>query len=481
MPEDRLLLKEIQEELPYLHSYENFLDYLATRRPQLFKQSVLIHDSGSLQYADRENPRVILFADGLMLGFAEDPRTKERQVEIIAFERGHGFQFAELRFSEGGPRYNAQPESCKSCHGSPGKPLWEPYDFWPNAFGSAIGRFGSIAEKEAYEQLRQSSSKTGIYTHLQWPAPATGHEINMPGIETFTQYVTQLQMFNTLQVWKEKYPIFTRLAPALLGVVNGCVLNESDAITAHNLAAYFPSTWRGHIISDFPAFHQKVKNKRQSLKAYQSRRYKNLFGDSRTLFHIDHERLSGESSGIAAIFFILKLAGVDTRDFSLSQGLNPFLISVPNNYKTDFNANMALVVLSLFQHLKPDRQEIAGYSYLRFDCDALRTESIALLAEQEVPETSIDDSFPAPTVFGECIMCHSKNPNSSGITPIPFDRTSALRYWMEVNGYRGFNEIIDRINRSGSGRMPPYRSLNKAERRAFNGNLESILGGGNHS
>lgn len=190
LPANRLRLDEIQE-LVVGRSYEEFLDELKARRPGFFENPVFIHDSGSLQYADREHPRVILFGEGLMLAFAEDPRSQDRAVEVIAFN-GKTFEFAEIKFSGNDSRFHAQPKNCESCHGVNGKPLWDPYDFWPNAYGSAIARFKTDAERKAYDGVRLNPGKAGIYARLQWPLPPTNNNAGMDGIETFTQYVTQL-------------------------------------------------------------------------------------------------------------------------------------------------------------------------------------------------------------------------------------------------------------------------------------------------
>ena len=127
-PSDRLSLKELQSLSAAAMSYEQFLQKLQLRRPQLFEHYVLLHESGSLQFADRQHPRVLLFADGLILAFAEHPRQGERRVEAIELDPSSWrFQFAELRFpKEGDSSFQSNPHVCQSCHGQDQHPLWEP-------------------------------------------------------------------------------------------------------------------------------------------------------------------------------------------------------------------------------------------------------------------------------------------------------------------------------------------------------------------
>jgi hypothetical protein len=471
LPADRLTLQELQERVAGLQSYEEFLDFLDARRPSLFENPVFIHDSGSLQYADREHPRVILFGDGLMLAFAEDPRSDERAVEVIAFN-GKTFEFAELKFAQTGASFQKDPKNCQSCHGVNGKPLWDPYDFWPNAYGSAIARFKTDAEKKAYDAVRLNPTKKGIYARVQFPVPPANNNVGMDGIETFTQYVTQLQIFASLQRWQTEAS-FRPMVPALLAVLNQCAAYENDQDAARQLATFFPPAWKSVIEAGFPAWHQKVKGDRKRFIDYQVARYLKLFPTGKTLFPIDHERLAGETLTTAQFFFVLELAGVNTRDFAMSQGLNPYMLSVPSNLDFDLGTDFTLVAQDLFQKLKPAFSNGGGYGYTWtvFDCRKLQDESLQQLQTVKVPAPSLPKFQPAPTVFGECMGCHSVDASKRGIPEIPFDRTGALRDYLKAENNAGLNKILERIGKTGAGQMPPYRQLSPVEKEQLNSNL----------
>lgn len=475
LPADRLRLQDIQEQMPRLNSYEEFLDYLATRRPSLFENVLLIHDSGSLQYADREHPRVILFGDGLMLAFAEEPGHEERAVEVIAFN-GKTFDFAELKFAPNGVSFQNQPKNCQSCHGQNLKPLWDPYDFWPNVYGSAIARFKSDAEKKAYESIRLKASKQGIYSRIQWPTPPSNNNTGMDGIETFTQYVTQLQIFASLQRWKVQYPSFTPMIPALLAVLNQCAAYENDKAAAQQLAKFFPESSKGFVETNFPGWHQKVQAERKRFIGYQVARYQQLFPAGKSIFPMDHERLAGETLTTAQFFFVLELAGINTRDFALSQGLNPFMLSVPSNLDFDLGTDFSLIAKELFQKLKPALTNGGGYGYTwaQFDCKRLQEESLLQLQNITLATASPTRYQPAPTVFGECMSCHSIEASQRGIPAIPFDQTRTLRNYLKADGGSGLQRIMERVQKSGAGQMPPYRKLSAEEKEQLRVNLEAM-------
>jgi hypothetical protein len=230
------------------------------------------------------------------------------------------------------------------------------------------------------------------------------------------------------------------------------------------------------IEAGFPAWHQKVKGDRKRFIDYQVARYQKLFPTGKTVFPIDHERLAGESLTTAQLFFVLELAGVNTRDFAMSQGLNPYMLSVPSNLDFDLGTDFTLVAQDLFQKLKPAFSNGGGYGYTWtvFDCRKLQDESLQQLQNVKVPAPSLPKFQPAPTVFGECMACHSLDASKHGIPEIPFDRTGALRDYLKAENNAGLNKILERIGKTGAGQMPPYRSLKASERDELSRNLEQI-------
>jgi hypothetical protein len=258
-------------------------------------------------------------------------------------------------------------------------------------------------------------------------------------------------------------------------VLNHCAVHANDATAAQKLSTYFPEAWQNLIISKFAGRHQRVRDERQRLKSYQVARYQDLFGNSQKLFTINHERLAPETQTIAQLFLVLELAGVDTRDFAMSQGPNAFLMSVPSNQDADLANNMALVAPDLFQRLSPKLMPASGYDYswARFDCQSLQTESLQQLHNVK-PAPLKSEVKLAPTVFGECMSCHSVNPGPVGAPPIPFDRTGNLRAYLQRDQNSGMKKILERVQKAGPGQMPPYRKLSADEVEQLRLNLERI-------
>lgn len=266
------------------------------------------------------------------------------------------------------------------------------------------------------------------------------------------------------------------MVPALLAVLNQCAALENDKDAARQLAGFFPASWKTVIEGNFPAFHQKVKTERKRFIDYQVARYQRSFPVGKILFPIDHERLAGETLTTAQFFFLLDLAGISHRDFAMSQGLNPYMLSVPSNLDYDLGTDFTLVAQDLFQKLKPSFSNGGGYGYTWtvFDCRDLQSESLQRLQNVQPVEASAAKFQPAPTVFGECMGCHSIEARSRGIPEIPFDRTGALREYLKAENSAGLNRILERIEKTGAGRMPPYRSLNSTELNHLKSNLRLL-------
>jgi len=92
----------------------------------------------------------------------------------------------------------------------------------------------------------------------------------------------------------------------------------------------------------------------------------------------------------------------------------------------------------------------------------------------KVTNPSLTKFQPAPTVFGECMGCHSVDAGARGIPEIPFDRTGALRDYLKADNNAGLNTILERIGKSGAGQMPPYRNLTSDEKEQLKNNLKQM-------
>jgi hypothetical protein len=66
-------------------NYNSFLEYLNAKKPNMFKNPILMHHSGSLQFASFEEPRVLLFGNSAVLSFSENSKNIEKKLEISKY------------------------------------------------------------------------------------------------------------------------------------------------------------------------------------------------------------------------------------------------------------------------------------------------------------------------------------------------------------------------------------------------------------
>lgn len=476
LPADRLRLAELRRWAADQPSYEAFLAELYQRRPQLFDQFVLVHDSGSLQYADLEHPRVILFGDGLFLAFAENPQTTRRRVEVIAFDREtRGFRFHEFRFSTGGVDEEVDPQTCQGCHGDPGKPLWNPYDFWPTVYGSAIARLGTVGERDAYLRLSRREPQAGIYQYLDLADPQ-GRRLKP--LEAMTQYVTQLHWLQLMEQWRVSRERLEPLIYSILGVLNGCVPSlERDAMSAE-WQRFLPDSLAASWAGDAYAGYQRMLAARRQFKDYLIARYEATFTDSRSIFSIDHDRLIDEARVMGQLAAILDRAGLSLAAMTMSQGQNPGFFGVPGNQAFDFLASMVFYDRELFTRLEPQviQPSYSGFAWPRFDCAVLAAESRAALSAWQ-PSVEEPKNLQRASPIGPCIHCHVVATATSGAPPIPFDRSRQLAAWLSRGSPTGLARIKDRLTRSGPGRMPPQGGYSQAERESLRAIFEQLAAG----
>lgn len=456
-----LAIPEIETLARSAASYEGFLEALQRRAPVLFENYVLLHGTGSVQPASETHPRVILFGDGLFLAFAEDPTKAERRVEILAFDRAtYTFKTHELRFKPGTPvASESEPPVCATCHGTPTRPLWEPYDFWPGAYGSAISRYRSHDEKASYAAFF-ASARSGIHRLIDDHAVVDTGEHRVPSIETFTVYLANL---NFLRVATELKAHKARLEPlkyALFATLRRC----SDGSVGGNedFASYFPPALFASARQTYDALLASTKAERSAFKAHLDRRYTRTFPSFEPLFLINHERLGREAVVAAQLRFILENAGLSMDGFPTSSGANRYLLSTPSNFGLD----MLTALVHFDREGLQNAGATGGTSWATIDCARSKELSRTALASYSFPGAAAA-APQAAAPLGRCIRCHTIKPeNAPGAPFLPFDDTMRLRTLLaERPGLKA--AILARLDARGTGQMPPGAPLTTTERAAF--------------
>ncbi|MFW7378977.1 MAG: hypothetical protein ACOH5I_09245 [Oligoflexus sp.] len=472
--ENRLTVNDLQDAQADYKNYDEFLAYLFQLKPQLFDNFVLIHDTGSIQFASQTRPRVVIFGEGLILAFAENPNTSYRNVEIIEFDdERHEFIFHELRFAHENIEFEKNPKSCQACHGSPLKPIWDPYDFWPGVYGSAIARLGSDQEKNAYELLRLSNSNLGIFSYLKLPDVKNERLL---GIEALTQYVTQLQLIVMMKQWQTFQQRLDPFIYVIIGILNQCTYSTEEESLLRAMTDFFPESFHNILQQHVYASYSDTVKTRTEFKNYLVQRYETIFPGHQKIFNIDQNRLGNESITASQMSTIFEFLNIPYSHQMMSQGQNPFFLSVPGNINADFLTSLIFYDPNLIIELQPKKAKTpdSNFNWLSFDCQDLKSRSVRALAHIE-PEINEAASKAIPSSFGQCIHCHAMNHQMVQAPYIPFDRTSLLRQWLIEDNYAGLAKIQNRIHLNGPGRMPPFKSLTAEEKASFEEALQVLI------
>lgn len=454
-------------------TYESFLDELYAQAPALRQNYVLIHASESQQLSSITHPRVVVFGGGMAFGLSDDPRQKDRRIEIMQVDpRNYEVSLHEIIFHETGPEFVENPVSCAACHGLRPKPLWNPYDFWPNTFGSAIGFIGTEQEATAYQKIYQGRAQAPSLRGLTLTP-----EINLDteNVSAFTQYIHQLNLGRfSFQNLGANSGIDDYAEP-LMAVLSLCAVDSSQRASFEKLREYF----HPEDVSRLPPMdriRQDVEDGRAHFKSFLDVMQGRLFPNANVKFKVDHSRLADETGVLSQIHYIFALAGVDGSNLSTSLVANDYLISAPSNMPIDFFGSFYEARPELFRgvKVKPEFLLEGRESWLRVDCESLKTRSRQrrrVFADLRNFRSFRRDQ-PARPVISRCAKCHVEGLDDS-IDPaprIPFDQPARLAELLQKPNARLRERIFDRVemSRGTAKQMPPEHPLSASE-------VESLL------
>jgi hypothetical protein len=140
----------------------------------------LAYSSQSLQGADHDNPRAILFGSDatLVLTFNGHPQQRRYdELEVLQFRTAsREFELYSIKFGDEVTFSGPNPAICLSCHGRSPRPIWGGYDYeqtddnhWPGFYGSTHDAPASNdVERQAFVRFRERALLHPRYRHLQW-------------------------------------------------------------------------------------------------------------------------------------------------------------------------------------------------------------------------------------------------------------------------------------------------------------------------
>ena len=464
---DRLTIADLEARADQFASLEDFLGYVTDRSPRLKGQFVLVHDSGSLQASTLAEPRLILFADGLMIGLPLKRRYQGPiEVEIFSFDPYQmNFQTHELVIGPA-PRFENNPDSCGSCHGDPLRPIWQPYDFWPSIYGSSIARFATVAERDGYEKLMMQRDDYPALRFLDIAEISNNYNHN---VETFTQYVGAQIYLSLAADLKRSLPVTRPYLPALFYVLNYCGSAGDLDGRLSKLEQLVPTSLRSELARRYQQLLAESQSKRDLFKATLVQRYQNRFRDSELLFNIDHQRLAKEVYEIAGLRLFLEAAGLRLQDYVSSNGTNPYFLGVPGNFAKDLLTAMLMVDPEWVDQLAPEIGGFGDFQWPQFDCEVLASQSrerLAMLTSLAPSEKYFSRPDTAPV--GRCLGCHE---SKRGVPHIPFHSSRDFIQWLQSDSHA--DNLLRRLQLAPqSGGMPPQKPLSSDELASFRAMIE---------
>jgi hypothetical protein len=472
-------------------SYDDFIRSLKVRAPELFARPVLLHHSASLQHASPERPRALLFGRGAMITFSEDPTRSDREVEILAYDPERSrFEAAEIRFSPGArPQFTANPPVCAACHGrgNETRPLWQPYDLWPGAYGSQAGLIRG-EEQKAYERFRLDGSKTGVYRELVLKPARGTSAVKLEQLDSFSQYVSSLSMLRMGGELKRRLGAEHPMRYAIIAALNGCSLESGTGRRgrAIPIEEFVPAHLRARMsaFGDAPDASFQVREtlaERKSLVSRIKAQYLRFFPEERPNFG-GTSRLDFEANVVGPARYLIEGLGIDWSSFTLSHGEHRASIQVPALLPLDLGTALAAYEPGVYEELEPERVHNSGMHWTVFDCESLKRRSLEALSAASaaaslrfapLPPLSkrIAGSGLAP--MARCTQCHVHETAQRGAPLLPLDQSAKLAQWLRVDGNLARTSSLIR-----SGKMPADSRLEAADREALVEAFVRIAGAG---
>jgi hypothetical protein len=395
-------------------------------------------------------------------------------------EGSRAINLREIKFGDDGVSFDPNPKSCVACHGSPARPVWDPYDFWPNAFGSISGGTADREETRAYKALKKMSSHSPVLQLLNLPGQP---EVADERINSLTYILGQAHFYNW---WKRKlasFPLKSNLNGyryALLSTLNLCQFRsarvgfENEKSLVFDLFADLSLSEKDKL----DLIYNTISNDRSKFKEFLELAYRRLFRNSEVDFSFFNSRLESESQPLAITYWILDLMGLDTSDITTSLFKNNYLISMPTHLSLDLLTVLYDARPDLFFDLKVNSQDLATghFGWLKLDCEQLKS-----LAQKQQMERQTESHWLEPhkirrsqPIVNRCAKCHVE-----GFDPmapvIPFHDSQLMAQRLRTSDLK--QRIIRRVHATGADQMPPGPPLTSSEKEALKAYLDTLGSG----
>jgi mono/diheme cytochrome c family protein len=491
VPADRFTFQSIHD-LIANHQVETVEQLLAALPQELRAHYTLVFSSRSLQDANPQSPRAILFGTDALLIITFNGERSQRgyeSVETMEFSsETNTFSFREISFtadsSPGTPQISdPNPARCVACHDNPARPIWDTPPVWPGVYGERYGAGLSSAELRGIRGFVSSQPTHARYRYLldtntladrdryltNSRASYNGQSIEPPNSQLSALLAT-LNVRSILASLAER-PAFSPHLHVLLAAAGD---------TCGSISDFYPAFMRNDIAAEIRQFSASAAaaDRRQALSKTVRRAGR---ADART-------GLAHPTELTALRFVAERSLGVPTQHWTLAFERGSYDLSAPPSAVTFERA--------LFNWLvRTDPQLAVLASYRTYDesdayCAHLRQASQASLADwyttHYTPTRSAraadaagnpnEERTSTPALLQTCIACHSND----AAPRLPFAAPELLATLLREGHYphgRLLDEILFRLTpRAGPNRMPRGIDIDDAQQHQLENYFMDLAG-----
>jgi len=441
------------------HDVQSVPELLATLPESLWSRYVLVRQSRSPQPATDQAPRAILFSEDAKLVVAFDGTSES--VDVMTFDdTTRAFSFREITFPDVGGRTSMamsepNPARCRACHGTPARPIWDPYPLWPGTYGESDALPLPDEEQEQLARFAASRPSHPRYRFLRPPRRETRAE------GTERRYLGQVELSRNAEL--------TSLLGALNATAVAAELRASPYFDQYRyalLAALIPRC--GDVAE---ASLAQAGGPSQTYASFEAEtRRANANQEEATRYRARGQPLSRPPADDRAMIRLRYVAehalGVSARSWTLALEKGSFEFTSSPGRASSFEAQLFAAIAGSDERLVglywqgSDTTLVCAYlgQHSRAAQRLTAASSPAAIGRAEV-EASRD--LPVAILLDQCASCHEQGVGP----PIPFHDRDALSDQLTART-RGGRSLLEEVRfrlepRAGAGRMP--LNLNPSE------------------
>lgn len=156
----------------YVNQTSSVEEFISNLSPETRAQFVLMHTSKSLQEAQYQKPRVIMYTKfgQMLLSFNDASLKNGDKVEVILFDKqSKTFSAHEIDYSADRPKLHRNPQKCIGCHGVDLRPNWNTYSFWDGAYAGYDSRLSRPAGMQTWDISEYEEIQKFVKTYKNHP------------------------------------------------------------------------------------------------------------------------------------------------------------------------------------------------------------------------------------------------------------------------------------------------------------------------